>query len=270
MSPRLCRWTIALASRIVPRGTRAAWRARWETGLENWCALVDRGDLTMRSSGDVSRAVLSEAWCERFARIPLADIARSPAVVPVAAAAVVAGIAWLSGGFAYTRTIPQSGDRIVGHLFVLSFALIAAAVLVLFRRERQPGRGWRVYAYLSVKTALVLAAVTAGWAEGGGWLRARLPGPEFAAIVGGAGWSVAFLAAFVWAAGWCFTDESRRCPVCLRRLSSPVSIGNWSSVFEPATTELLCDRGHGVFCVADSEADPSARWTDLDASWKGL
>jgi hypothetical protein len=108
------------------------------------------------------------------------------------------------------------------------------------------------------------------WAEGGPVIRSLIRGREVSALLGGVVWSVAFIAAFLWTASWCVEDQRRRCPTCLRRLSSPVSIGNWSSVFEPATTELICADGHGLLCAADNEGDPAAHWTSLDATWKGL
>jgi len=48
----------------------------------------------------------------------------------------------------------------------------------------------------------------------------------------------------------------------------PVMIGSWASVFEPVTTELLCEEGHGSLCVP--ETGQPDRWTPLDASWREL
>jgi hypothetical protein len=179
-------------------------------------------------------------------------------------------IALISGAFRYTRTIPLESDRILGHVFILSFSLVTAVVLVVIRGARLNARGWKCRVYLALKTFLVLLALTMFWIEGGAWLRTLPRGRETSALLGGVLWSLLYISAFVWTAGWCFADQHRRCPVCLRRLISPVSMGRWSSVFEPATTELVCEDGHGLLSVPDSEADHSAQWTNLDATWKGL
>lgn len=224
----------------------------------------------MRSSGEVCRAALAEAWLERFGRIPFERVLGGPALVPVAAFLVVLGIGLASRGFAYSRTVHMETDRLFGHVFVLGFTLMASTVLVVFRGARLHGRGWRFKGYLGIKTALVLAATIVIWAEGGWRLRALIPGREASALIGGLLWSLIFMASFICVSGWCFADQRRRCPVCLRRLSSPVSMGTWASVFEPATTELVCTDGHGLLCESDNEGDPAAQWTTLDATWKGL
>jgi hypothetical protein len=47
-------------------------------------------------------------------------------------------------------------------------------------------------------------------------------------------------------------------------------MGSWGSVLEPATTEFLCDSGHGSLCVPDSSEGQPDRWTNLDPSWSEL
>lgn len=57
---------------------------------------------------------------------------------------------------------------------------------------------------------------------------------------------------FVWIFGfrWVLADQRRRCPVCLRFLSNPVTIGSPSqSILGRYGTELSCPRGHGVLYV---------------------
>jgi hypothetical protein len=270
MSPWICRWTIMLASRVAPARTRAEWRALWESGLRNWCILVDRGELTMRSSGEVCRAALADAWSQRFGAVPWDRALGGPSLPLLASVAAIALVGWASRGFAYIRTVPDEADRAFGHFFVLAFTLLAAALMMLFRGAKLHARGWRLRAHLGLKTSLALLALTLACAEGGAWLRRLIGRPEPSALVGGVAWSALYLAAFLWLAAWCFSDQSQRCPVCLRRLVSPVSIGAWSSVFEPATTERVCADGHGLLCSHDQEGDGETHWTALDASWKGL
>ncbi len=72
---------------------------------------------------------------------------------------------------------------------------------------------------------------------------------------------------------WSILDQSRRCPVCLRRLAMPVASGSWgSSLLAPPSTELLCDKGHGSLLVDDSHTafGEVRRWIALDDSWREL
>jgi hypothetical protein len=86
--------------------------------------------------------------------------------------------------------------------------------------------------------------------------------------VAGVGATVVFLGGFGPAVIWVFDDQRRRCPVCLRRLARPVTMGSWASMFEPATTEFLCDEGHGALSLAENENSDGDRWVALDASWR--
>ncbi len=82
-----------------------------------------------------------------------------------------------------------------------------------------------------------------------------------------------FLLACVAVAVFSLADQRRRCPVCLHRLSMPVSMGTYSRpLLDPASTELLCDQGHGMLTVPDTESSTSGpeRWTALDESWREL
>jgi hypothetical protein len=90
------------------------------------------------------------------------------------------------------------------------------------------------------------------------------------AWIAGIGSTVAFLGGFGVAVIWVFGDQRRRCPVCLRRLARPVTFGSWGSMFEPVTTEFVCDEGHGALSLDESEIGAGDRWVALDASWRGL
>jgi hypothetical protein len=50
----------------------------------------------------------------------------------------------------------------------------------------------------------------------------------------------------------------------------PVTMGSWASVLDPATTEMVCDLGHGSLCVPDSTEGAPDRWINLDPSWREL
>ena len=81
------------------------------------------------------------------------------------------------------------------------------------------------------------------------------------------------LAACILALRWVFTDQRRRCPVCLRLLTKPVRIGTPSETFlEWYGAESTCSRGHGLLHISEGSANYSrkAQWLRLDGSWSGL
>jgi hypothetical protein len=71
---------------------------------------------------------------------------------------------------------------------------------------------------------------------------------------------------------WVLVDQRSRCPVCLRILGSPTSIGEPSrTLLEWYGTELVCGRGHGLLHVPELRNSYSeARWLHLDSSWSSL
>jgi len=72
---------------------------------------------------------------------------------------------------------------------------------------------------------------------------------------------------------WVFTDQRKRCPVCLRLLTQPVRIGTPSETFlEWYGAESICARGHGLMHTSEASASYSreAQWLGLDASWSSL
>ena len=124
--------------------------------------------------------------------------------------------------------------------------------------------------FLTVKIAAVIVLVPLGWIEASRWLWNLIPLEMLHAWVVGIGATLAFLGGFGVAVIWVFDDQRRRCPVCLRLLARPVTMGSWSSMFEPVTTEFLCDEGHGALSLAESEIGQGDRWVSLDASWREL
>jgi len=85
-----------------------------------------------------------------------------------------------------------------------------------------------------------------------------------------------FAAAFILsfsALTWAFRDQQRRCPVCLRRLSHPVEVGQLSRTFLAwSGTELLCERGHVLLHIPGIPTSwfDVQRWVCLDRSWQFL
>jgi hypothetical protein len=160
------------------------------------------------------------------------------------------------------------GDLVVGHVVPLVLALAIGAALVAIGRLSLGRYGWRYWTYLAAKIAAVIILVPLLWIEGSRWLWNLLT-PEILRVwVAGFAATLAFLGGFGMAAIWVFDDQRRRCPECLRRLLRPVTMGSWGSMFDPVTTEFLCDEGHGALSLAESEIGEGDRWVSLDSSWR--
>jgi hypothetical protein len=72
---------------------------------------------------------------------------------------------------------------------------------------------------------------------------------------------------------WALRDQWQRCPVCLRLLSSPASVGHPSRIFLAwSGTETICRRGHGLLHVPDVSTSwfHAQRWLSFDSSWRQL
>jgi hypothetical protein len=72
---------------------------------------------------------------------------------------------------------------------------------------------------------------------------------------------------------WVLMDQPRRCPVCLRLLTTPIRIGCASQTFlEWYGAESTCSRGHGLLHIPETSASYSANpeWLALGDSWSGL
>jgi hypothetical protein len=71
---------------------------------------------------------------------------------------------------------------------------------------------------------------------------------------------------------WVLVDQRRRCPVCLRVLTNPTTIGDSSrTLLEWYGTEFVCSKGHGLLHVPEIRTSYcEQRWLHLDSSWSGL
>lgn len=79
--------------------------------------------------------------------------------------------------------------------------------------------------------------------------------------------------ALLFAFRWALRDQRKRCPVCLRVLTSPARVGESSRNFLAWNgTELICVGGHGLLHVPDMPTSwfSTQRWLYLDPSWRGL
>jgi hypothetical protein len=227
---------------------------------------------------------MSNAFWLRFNRAGLRSWAQGPQFVLALAAAGGLLLALLSRGFQATRSIVDAaiewkieprqlrydprGDLVVAHVIPLVLALAIGAALVAIGRLSLGRYGWRYWTYLAAKIAAVIILVPLLWIEGSRWLWNLLTPEVLRVWVAGFGATLAFIGGFGLSAIWVFDDQRRRCPECLRRLLRPVTMGSWGSMFDPVTTEFLCDEGHGALSLAESEIGEGDRWVSLDSSWR--
>jgi hypothetical protein len=158
-------------------------------------------------------------------------------------------------------------------VFVAAISLGLATALLQWLRScwRLRSCSWaafRYWAFFFAKSGLLAASVAAACAELSAWNTLGLHSSKFVVSLL-ADWLVVLgvLLTFQWA----ILDQARRCPVCLRLLSTPFTSGSWSSaLIEPASTEMLCDQGHGTLCVSDSYTTLGEirRWVTLEDSWR--
>jgi MacB-like periplasmic core domain len=142
-----------------------------------------------------------------------------------------------------------------GYLFGLAFAFAVGSFLIARQQSLLLRQGWRYWRFLLSKTLLITAIPFLIWIETG---------------ISGVIATLLFMAACSFSVWWSFADQRERCPECLERLAMPVTIGSWSSVLEPVTTEFLCESGHGSLCVPETEQGERDHWTALDSSWRDL
>lgn len=82
-----------------------------------------------------------------------------------------------------------------------------------------------------------------------------------------------FLVLSMAALSWCLYDQTRRCRVCLKRLSNEASVGTASYLLlDWWGTELVCSDGHGLLHVPEMQSSwlEDEQWVHLDESWKPL
>jgi hypothetical protein len=156
-----------------------------------------------------------------------------------------------------------------GYALGVLFAMAIGGALVFRAGPLPSGRGWRYRSFLALKTMCAIVIPALLWTEASSVLRQRTEGgaslPLTAVLL-----ALVFLPACACAIWWSFADQRRRCPVCLQLLGMPVTMGSWASVLDPATTELVCDSGHGSLSVPESAEGAPDRWTNLDPSWREL
>jgi MacB-like protein len=159
---------------------------------------------------------------------------------------------------------------------VLALLLAAVIALVQISRAWWVSTEWkrrataiRYWTFFSLKTVLPAAAWSALCAQIVAANAVSLnPVLGLSLIV-----SILYLLGLAGIVRFSYVDQRLRCPVCLRSLAMPVTMGSWSSwLLEPASTEFLCEQGHGSLYVSEthSSGTESEKWENLDDSWRDL
>ncbi len=283
--PLFGRCLIRLADGIVPRPQRPGWSSRWISGQREWWTLIERGELIYFGPAQIvgqCRPAFADAFWRRFSPEGLRAFARGPVCPLATLAATAAVVGVLTRGFSATRTLLASAqawysgqpavreDALVGHAFSLTFAFGIGMGVATLQRLTLRWYGWRYWSFFLWKTGAVFLVAGLLWIEGGAAFRAWVPAREAGGVTANVAFWLLAMATCALAMGWSFRDQRRRCPVCLSRLSLPVTIGSWGSVLEPVTVELVCDRGHGSLWMTETDAAGPDRWIVLGPSWQDL
>jgi hypothetical protein len=163
-----------------------------------------------------------------------------------------------------------TGPQLPGYLFGIVFAIGVGAVITALQQPFRILQGWSYGRFLTAKTLLLVAIPALGWVETNSAIH-KLGPPDAPEIWLAATLStIVFLPACAFAFWWSFADQRRRCPQCLQLLAMPITIGSWSSVLDPVTTEFLCESGHGSLYLPETEQGEPDHWTALDPSWREL
>lgn len=281
--PLYHRLLIHIAALLVPRAARPSWRFRQDQRLYHWWVLNQRGEITASQAQTAAllRGAFDDALHHRILPGNLANALRGPLFYLAAAATLTALLAVLTRGFAYTRHLLSlaaqllpgppdlRSDVLVGHAFILAISFAAGLTMIFIRRPPSHSGGLRYWTFFILQCALALTLVPLAWIESAAALRSCFPHHEGMRALGTLLLTLAYLPSLAAVLAWVLSDQRARCPVCLRRLEFPVSLGSWASVFDPSSTELLCDRGHGALVLADT-TNGLEHWTRLDRSWSSL
>ena len=197
--------------------------------------------------------------------------------------------AWLFDGD--VQSGKNNADFVVGHLTAIGYfqagprwvlsviGIILAVPLLLLTTHSSIGeygrgahkpslvRRSRFWAFLIFRIAFILPTVYFASLD----LGCSLVQP-FSQSSGILQFASAFVLCFL-ALTWAVRDQQRRCPVCLRRLSHPVEVGQLSRTFLAwSGTELVCERGHVLLHIPGIPTSwfGVPRWVCLDRSWQFL
>jgi hypothetical protein len=206
-----------------------------------------------------------------------------PGITPAAARSELQTLAFRSSRFrgGAFRVVPLTESLRPSLQFIL-FSWTAGVFLAMGIAVIQWARSWtsgtqkrleltKYWFFFAAKSTMLLSILLLVGVEAAARNTLALHAPYRFAFSLGIDWVSILVSLFI--LRWAMLDQSRRCPVCLRRLGTAVSSGSWSSsLLEPASTELLCDQGHGSlhFSGSYSALGEIRRWITLEESWREL
>jgi hypothetical protein len=178
-------------------------------------------------------------------------------------------------GFTCSSLGARSRRPITFFLFALMLACLALPATTPLPLGDYPATSERFFGatrrrrwvFLSAKMVLILPIVYCGG------LDLAYSAPSMDPITSGYIQLFASFAGLLFFFRWSLRDQRRRCPVCLRVLTSPARVGEYSRSFLAWNgTELICGRGHGLLHVPELSTSwfSTQRWLSLDPSWHGL
>jgi hypothetical protein len=177
--------------------------------------------------------------------------------------APVAGDEWGFYGFQCMALAPSFYGSLRFFLMMLGIGFLIAALTTSLSLGEYAGPGSRRWIFLAVKTALILPALYCG----------TLDLIALAESIHSVAPMMAIYPGYPLVIAWMAADQRRRCPVCLRRLTNPVRVGEGAGpLLGSSATELVCLRGHGLLHIPEfpTTCFHAQRWFSLDASWSGL
>jgi len=261
--------TLRVASLLVPSEQRAEWIEEWRSEL--W--YIPQCRATIFCVG----AFRDAFWMRRNHCVPLTRT-RIHLESPLSCLALLTALAVLSVFIAFHMLAPRRtpvsppvspliAPDLAGICFgvlMLSCLLLPAALWVWRPPASRYSVSWssalRRGIFLVLKIALLQSMVLCGAVV------YILPEPR------GAFTGIAGAAAAVLALRWVIIDQQRRCPMCLRLLTSPIIIGTPSRTFlEWYGTESICPHGHGLLHTSEISSSYSGpQWLSLGDSWSVL
>jgi hypothetical protein len=229
--------TLRCAALLAPAPQRTEWLAEWtaelcyvDRGATSFCLGSFRDALYLRSSSfSVRRAFLLESPSKCI--FSLAGLAATI----LAATTVVSRKLWLAG----PSGAPSPGQFAVGLLWVYALSLLILLTLNPLALGEYPANRFappltirlRRWPFLAAKIGLLVPIM---------WFATIVPATLFPPAT-----SLLFLG-WIFSFRWVLADQRKRCPVCLRPLSTPVEVGAPAHLFlDPHGVELVCVRGHG-------------------------
>lgn len=163
--------------------------------------------------------------------------------------------------------------QIAGFSLFLALLALPAVVSVSISEtsfsSHRPSWKRRIYRSLFLAAKCTLAVAIAGSGAlmlAYGWSGIYSPTAEMAQFAAGFTFTLFGLR-------WALLDQQQRCPVCLRRVTHPASVGSASQTFLGWNgTEMMCVGGHTLLHVPSLPTSwfGAQRWLYLDTSWEFL